>query len=185
MNRRKRILINKPFQFKIALFICTWIIALSFAYPLITVNIFDRFVEYLALDPNGPSISTLVEQRGIFLQWLYIFELIFLGLAFFISIFTAHRIAGPIHQLSQSLQRMRQGDFSTPIHFRKKDYFQELEIVGNDLRETLHARFSLKNEQIQSAQKTLESLSLKVKDQKEFYDELQKILLALENAAHN
>jgi hypothetical protein len=38
--KRSIILINKDFQFRFSFYVCSWLIALSFVYPLIIANVF-------------------------------------------------------------------------------------------------------------------------------------------------
>jgi methyl-accepting chemotaxis protein len=193
LNRRKIVLINKPFQYRIALYICGWVIALSFVYPILVLNLFDAFAQYMAVDPNGPQLSILVEQRKHFLFILVIFESLFFLLTFVGSIFMAHRISGPLHQLKNALLRMARGELDQPVRFRKRDYFQELATAANDLQQALQNRRQLKNDQIAQARAVLNSILDKIdqfgKPEKKvvqgFQADLEKAVLALTNAEHN
>src|SRR5690242_13084344 len=99
--RRSIFLINRRFQLRFAFYVCSWLVALSFVYPFIIANLFDYFIRYMALDPMGPAMSAVLRTRHDLLSLLVIMQVIFLSLGFLISIFMAHRIAGPLYKLSK------------------------------------------------------------------------------------
>jgi methyl-accepting chemotaxis protein len=45
------------------------------------------------------------------------------------------KIAGPLHQLKNGLERMVSGDLSNPISFRKDDEFKSVAVAANTLRD--------------------------------------------------
>jgi hypothetical protein len=183
--RRKNILINKNFQFRIAFYICGWVLALSFIYPILIINLFDIYVQYLAVDSNGPLLSALIDHRQRFLFFLISFEIVFVSISFLGALFISHRIAGPLYQLHNVLKRFQKGIWTQPVFFRKKDYFQPLAADANELQEYLFKRFSLKNEQIQNAYKALEKIADAKTVKTEIAMELEKVILELKNAESN
>src|SRR5690242_20117115 len=102
--RRGIFLINKRFQLRFALYVCSWLAVLSLAYPLIISNIVEYFIHYLAQDPMGPGLAVLEKTKTEAGMLLWIMEFIFLSLAFIISIFMSHRIAGPLYKLHRFLR---------------------------------------------------------------------------------
>jgi methyl-accepting chemotaxis protein len=124
--RRSIFLINKKFQLRFSLYVCSWLFALSLVYPLIIHNLFELFVRYAALDPTGPALSQLERTRSnVF--WLLVFlQLLFLGITFLISIFMSHRIAGPLYKLSKFFADAENGNLDQDLYFRKNDHFQDL-----------------------------------------------------------
>jgi len=96
--RRSIFLINKRFQLRFSLYVCSWLFALSLIYPLIIHNLFELFVRHAALDPTGPALSQL-EQTRTNVFWLLVFlQLMFLGITF-----------GPALQAPQVFRRCREG----------------------------------------------------------------------------
>jgi methyl-accepting chemotaxis protein len=51
-----------------------------------------------------------------------------------------HRTAGPMHQLSVAFQRVKSGDFSVRVHWRKKDDFQEIAGDFNEMMESIQSK---------------------------------------------
>src|SRR5690348_16886954 len=94
--RRSIFLVNKRFQFRFAFYVCSWMAALSFVYPLIVYNMFEYFMRYLMRDPNGPPVQALEDLRHQVMWLLIALQGIFLVVTFLVSIFMSHRIAGPI-----------------------------------------------------------------------------------------
>jgi len=124
--RRSIFLINKRFQLRFSLYVCSWLFALSLIYPLIIHNLFELFVRHAALDPTGPALSQL-EQTRTNVFWLLVFlQLMFLGITFLISIFMSHRIAGPLYKLHKFFADAEKGNLNQDLYFRKNDHFQDL-----------------------------------------------------------
>lgn len=132
-HRRSIILIDKRFQLRFAFYVCSWLFALSFVYPLIIHSLFEVFLKYLSLDPNGPTVTALQRTRQELLSVLVILQLVFLSVTFLISIFLSHKIAGPIFKLKKFMARLKEGDFSEPLRFRKADHFQEVAALYNEM----------------------------------------------------
>src|ERR1700722_2099189 len=96
--RRRNFLINRPFQFRFSLYVCSWLIALSFVYPAIVHNLFELFFRFLAHEPGGPPIESLLSTRREVLTLLIVLQLVLLLITFLISVFMSHRIAGPLYK---------------------------------------------------------------------------------------
>lgn len=138
--RRSIFIINRKFQFRFAFYVCSWMVALSFVYPLIVHNLFDYFIRYLARDPNAPPVQTLYDLRDQIMVLLVALQLVFLFVTFLISIFMSHRIAGPLYKLSRFFAMAREGDFKQELFFREKDHFQELAQDYNSLIKSFNER---------------------------------------------
>lgn len=141
VKRRNIFLINRPFQLRFSFYVCSWLVALSFVYPLIVNNLFGYFIRYAFLDPMGPSVATLQRTRGE-VTWLLIsVQIIFLFVTFLISIFMSHRIAGPLFKLRKFFAQAKEGDLSPNLQFRKADHFPELAKEYNEMMEGIANRF--------------------------------------------
>jgi sensor histidine kinase YesM len=125
-KRRKISLINTRFQVRYSLFVCAWIFLLSLVYPLIIYNLFDFFIGSATIDPTGPSVPRLYEARTQILHLLIVLQALFMLITFLISIFTSHRIAGPVYKLMQYMRGAAKGRLTPDLHFRKGDHFSEL-----------------------------------------------------------
>ncbi len=132
-STRKIFLINKRFQFRFAFYVCSWMIALSCAYPLVISNLFDYFFRYLTLDPLGPGLADLEKIRADVIWTLIGMEGFLVFLTFLICIFMSHRIAGPLYKLRNFFLDAKAGNTEQVLSFRKMDYFQELVPAYNEM----------------------------------------------------
>lgn len=138
--QRKILLINKAFQWRMALYICSWVVALSFIYPVIVHNLFDFFIRYAEIDPAGPKLSFLKGARQDILVLLLMLQGTYFLLTLFVSLFLAHRVAGPIHKLKALFRKVKAGDLSDDLRLRKYDHFKDLAFEYNEMVEALRKR---------------------------------------------
>ncbi|MBC7385062.1 MAG: hypothetical protein H7301_02730 [Cryobacterium sp.] len=123
--RRRVLFINRPFQIRFAIYVCSWLFVLSIIYPMLVSQLYEWFFRYLAGDPNGPMIAALQKSRHDMLFWLTLMQVCFMLMTFLMSLFMSHRIAGPLYKLSKTLNQFRNGSLAR-VGFRKNDYFQEV-----------------------------------------------------------
>ena len=138
--RRRIFLINKRFQLRVALYVSSWIIALSFVYPLIVYNLFEYFVRYAAVDPMGPDLKGLFDTRQEVLLLMGATQVAFLLLTFLSSLFLAHRIAGPLFKLRKFFAQAREGRLGGDLYFRNYDHFPELAVEYNQMMGSIRDR---------------------------------------------
>ena len=158
--RRSIFLINRPFQLRFSIYVCSWILALSFIYPMIVAYVFDYFVRYAALDPMGPSMKLLRETRSEVIWLLVLIQVTFLSASFLMSLFMSHRIAGPLYNLTQGFTALKEGQAGETVRFRKKDHFKDLAIEYNEMITSLSATFSENITQLTTAIDSLEKAAL-------------------------
>ena len=125
-QRRNIFLIDRRFQLRFSFFVCSWIFALSLVYPMIIYSLFEYFIRYMAIDPNGPSLLSLQRTKSELLWLLILLQVVFISVTFLISVFMSHKVAGPIYKMRKFLQDSRGGIFNRELVFRKKDHFMEL-----------------------------------------------------------
>lgn len=138
--KRSLRLINKPFQLRLALYVCSWLIALGVAFPLATDNLFDVFINYAARDPMGPELEGLYAARRDLTWLLLIWSAVMVSLTFVASLMLGHRIAGPLYKLGLFFRKVKDGDLSENIGFRKYDHFKELATGYNEMVGALRER---------------------------------------------
>ncbi len=175
--KRRIVLINKPFQLRFALYMVSWLIAISFIYPLMIANVFDYLFQILALDPRGPELSKLSATREELLTELLIIQGSLIAIAFFISIFMSHKIAGPLYKLKLFLARVSKGDLSQNLYFRKADHFQDIPPVFNIMLDALRNAQTEKELIIQSAHSMIAEIA--ASQEGEFKGRLNLVLSAL------
>jgi len=134
--RRRILLINKPFQFRFALYVVSWISALSIIYPMLIYQLYEWFHRYISADPNGPPIPMIEESKHEIIFWLVMMQLFFMAMTFLLSLFLSHRIAGPVYKIGKAMHEARNGSMAT-IFFRKADHFKELAAEYNMMVESI------------------------------------------------
>lgn len=139
--KRRIILLNKSFQLRFSFYVCSWLIALTLAYPLIITNLFDYFIRYLALDPMGPALPHLEQKREEILWLLLLMQGLLLLLTFTISIYMSHKIAGPLYRLRKAFREAANGNLEQSLVFRKRDYFQELASDYSAMMASIQSKF--------------------------------------------
>jgi len=181
-KRRKLFLINKPFQYRFTLFVCSWLIALSFAYPLLIKSLFDYFTQYLEADPMGPMSQQIAQIKSEVITLLILLQTVLIVLSAMISIFMSHRIAGPLFKLKRYFVEAAAGNLEQVITFRKGDYFKELATEYNNMMEKIRMRIAVKNHAMQNAIDALEKgISLDPRTE-EHQDQIRTALHALYEA---
>ncbi|MDR3607560.1 MAG: methyl-accepting chemotaxis protein [Oligoflexia bacterium] len=155
--RRKTIIINKRFQFRFAVYVCGWIAAICFVYPLITENLFDYFIRYAASDPMGPELVSLIKTKKEILNLIFLTEAAFIAMTFVICIYMSHRIAGPIYKLGRALRAYGDGSWKGTLTFRNKDWFTELADDFNFMQKSALERTQKESESVKSAISRIES----------------------------
>ena len=140
--KRSLILINKPFQYRFALYVCSWTFAMSLIYPLIIYSLYDYFMKYMALDPHGPTMVAIQSTKSQVVWLLVGLQLLFLAVTFVISIFLSHRIAGPLYKVNRIFKDVRDGNMKEVMRFRETDHFQELSVSYNQMMDSLKASLS-------------------------------------------
>lgn len=145
---RKKIFIIKHIQLRVTWLILTGLIIYSVILGLILL---------------GPAVASLVtdvppEERQAAVQafltvyknfWPAIFFVFYFLIT--LTIFTSHKIAGPIYRFEKALKAMEEGDLCQTIQLRKGDYFFPLMNQINSLIQTLNSRLAFSrsvNEQV-------------------------------------
>lgn len=128
-NRRRTYLVNPRFQWRFIAFMAA--VSLLAIAVLFTSNIlFFRNMEQAALSvgltADNPYFDFLDEQKST----LYTLYVGVSGVAFVLmmglGILYSHRIAGPLHNLRNTMQRIADGEDPSDVNFRRSDQFQDL-----------------------------------------------------------
>ncbi len=132
-NRRKKVLIEPDSQLKSALAVITSMMAYSLLLGFIVF-----FPLYLEMDASENLeqlewISTLILQLHQRLWPAVIIVAIAMGVQ---SIYSTHRVLGPVFQLKKNIKEFIRGNFVT-TKLRKKDQLKEVELALNELANKL------------------------------------------------
>lgn len=140
-NRHPRsVVINTGFQFSVI----SYVLALG----LINFGVFYLVYEYvftgfhqtgvdMSLGPQSYYFQFLSEQRTTFFKFFSIATVANLIILIVGGLVLSHRIAGPIFRLQQHAEQVVSKDVTTPISFRKLDYFPELATAYNGVVQKL------------------------------------------------
>ena len=160
-RRRVTFLINRSFQLKFSLYVCSWIFILSLIYPIIIYDVFSDFIQ-VAVDVKNDSTmgSDLEEIRKEIFMIVSLAQGAFIFIVFLLSIFLSHRIAGPIYKLTQAFNKASlDGKLVSNVRFRKKDNFLELEKAYNNMVNYIESNKRNTGVLISKSISTLQSIS--------------------------
>lgn len=108
-NRRKTIVINKPFQYQHSLMIAA-----------LAVLLLNGFLIARLLFPGDHPLGLTTGQ----LTGLAILELLLIGSVWYACLKASHRIAGPVFVFTREIGRLGEGDLNARIVLREKDNFR-------------------------------------------------------------
>ncbi len=131
-NQRRRILIEPPFQMKLAL-VGSVIVATE---VLIACVIMMSVAMTSIWIPAGDHIV-------VFYKFVMVIALVLAGITIlniYLTVWLSHRIAGPIYRLKQSMQQAGSGDLSVLIKFRENDELQDLKNEFNNMISSIRDR---------------------------------------------
>ena len=124
-NQRRKLLIEPPFQMKLA-FTGSIIIAVE---VLISCVIMMSVAMTSIWIPAGDHIV-------VFYKFVMVIALVLAGvtvLNIYLAVWLSHRIAGPVYRLKQSMRQAGSGDLSVLIKLRENDELQDLKNEFNNM----------------------------------------------------
>lgn len=106
-------------------------------------------------------------------------SLIGLAIAFGLSLFLSHFIAGPLYRFERTLEEMRDGNLSVQVRLRPHDEFKEIAELFNMTLMSLRFKVKKERETLQASLDKMKSLSDKLKQtgQASEAGELEKLIL--------
>ncbi|PKM92578.1 MAG: hypothetical protein CVU80_02620, partial [Elusimicrobia bacterium HGW-Elusimicrobia-4] len=158
---RKKILINKKFQFRYAAMI------VSALFVMLVLVEWDIFYTMKTILPKVFFMEEIRQDLTAFHLLLAVKSLVFMVFVAFISVYFSHRIAGPIYRLTKDLLTMiNDGDLTKQFRLREKDELKELAEALNTMTANLRTKL-LSDEQFREETQTKISEILKVLREKE------------------
>lgn len=142
-NRRRNYFIDKQFQTKFILKFCSLIILAS-ALAGIFIYYFNRQTTTVAFENLRVVVKTTSDFILPAMLQILVIVSFFIGLATVgVTLFASHKIAGPLYKLMMELDRIKEGDLSSPIRIRADDQLQnaaaKCEALRLELADTLGA----------------------------------------------
>ena len=152
-NRRKKILINRSLQLRMAFNVVFFIVIYLVAFILMIL------IPQMLGFWTGVTIQTVFDLLVFHSYFLWVPLLIIVVLLVVHMIYFSHRIAGPLFRLQKHLETMKGGDLSTELILRKKDFLKDdLEVTINQFAQKLRSDLS-RLENIKASQEVLRELA--------------------------
>ena len=124
VNRRKKLLVDRPVQFHFIRLLAFVVLAVMVAFIIVERG-----------GGHGPGIGPVQMLVTLLLATILILiGVIYFGLRF------SNKIVGPIYAFGRNLQQVQQGDYTGELHLRHGDEFQNLSGVFNLTVEALRQR---------------------------------------------
>lgn len=131
-ERRKKIVINKPFQSKLVMNIALFpAIALGLIAVVTGIWCSNALEQAIATDRDMPNLMPLVYTVISFEVLAGVFLLLN-------SVRVSHRVAGPAYRICKSLERIRSGDLAFAVKLRTDDHLTEVADEMNRLLDWLN-----------------------------------------------
>lgn len=134
-NKRKTLLINRPFQLSIIGQFGVLALAIALIYFVAMQLFFSKMVAQaqLANLPSGHVFYQFIQQQQVLMTRIYaVSSVVALLVTVVGGLWLSHRVAGPIHRLVQYLKSESPSPKASELHFRKNDYFPEVEEAMNE-----------------------------------------------------
>jgi len=136
-NRRKNYYIDKDFQMKFIVKFCFVIIVASIATATL-IYYFNLQTTTVAFENLRVTVKTTSDFiLPIVLQILAIVTIVAGILTVYFTMFTSHKISGPLYKLNVELKKIKDGDFTTPIRIRSTDQLQQIANNFDDFRKNM------------------------------------------------
>ncbi|MCK4463420.1 MAG: hypothetical protein KAU58_03815 [Candidatus Omnitrophica bacterium] len=134
INRRRNYFIDKSFQSKFIIKFCTLTIIASLLTGFL-IYYFNQKTTTVAFE----NLKVVVKSTSDFilpivLQILVIVTILIGIGAVVVTLFTSHKIAGPLYRLKKELEKMKNGDLSSPVQIRSGDQLQRIASEFGDMR---------------------------------------------------
>jgi hypothetical protein len=126
--RRKRLLINRPLQFRVIGYLGSVSLA-ALGYVFIVFRQNQAKMNALLSGSGSPPTALAFELSALnnHFIWQFTITMTVMTLIFVIvGLWITHRVAGPIHRLKLDLTEFLNGKNVGKIHFRKGDEFKDL-----------------------------------------------------------
>ena len=135
--KRTQYVVDRDYQMRFVTRLFMVVVGIAALAALISSSLLWK-VMYL---PEEGSHITLIACL-ITIAITLLFELLLaIPIIFYVGIRQSHRVVGPMSRLKQTLEAIRQGDFSQRITLRKGDALEDLATAINRMAEGLEQRF--------------------------------------------
>jgi signal peptidase II len=141
MQRRKTVIINKSFQYKLVIYLLLTGLTLSFLFliPYIIIKSnYDMFIN-TAIEFSPNLVESLNKEKNFFIYLFFSFSVLGLLSLLAIGISFSHKIAGPVYSFQKAVNKLIDGKLDTTFKLRKNDELKELENTFEKIKEKIKA----------------------------------------------
>ncbi len=136
-NRRRRLIVDKAFQYRlIGLLLSIWA-ANSLFFSIILYYFYQghilRFYHLVPRSGMVPLLSAPV-LFSVAIGFILCFGMVLVGI---IGVYLSNQIAGPLYRVKLSLNRVREGDVNFEIQFRDRDFLEDFPGYFNGMLDSL------------------------------------------------
>lgn len=133
-NKRRNYFIDKSFQSRFIIKFC-FIVVLASLLTGILIYYFNRQTTTVAFEDLKVVVKSTADFiLPITLEIIVIVSLLVAIAVGALTLFTSHKIAGPLYKLKMELEKISNGDLSSPIRIRAKDQLQKIASEFNEMR---------------------------------------------------
>lgn len=165
INRRRNYFIDKNFQTKFIIRFCLLIMLASLMTGAL-IYYFNMQTTTVAFENLKVVVKSTADFILPIMFQVIIIVTVIVGLATIaVTLFTSHKIAGPLYKLKMELGKMKEGDFSSPIRIRAKDQLQKVVSEFDGMRSNINKSMGTLKEAWSSIKAELSLLEREVKDE--------------------
>jgi len=174
--RRRNYFIDKGFQTRFIIKFCVIVIVASLLVGFLVI--------YLCRDSTSVTIENtrvLVKQMSDFM-FPIIFQTLIIVTVFsalsviVLTLFTSHKIAGPLYRIKKEIELLKEGNLSPNFKIRKTDQLRELANSLSDLADVLREKHKSLKDKLLQLKDTLNAPQIDRGDIKAKLQELEDIL---------
>lgn len=136
-NRRRNYFIDKSFQSKFIVKFCLLIIIATLLMSAL-IYWFNRQTNTVAFENLRVVVKSTADFLLPIILQIVIVVTIVVGMATIaITLFTSHKIAGPLYRLKAETEKIKNKDLSSQVSIRAKDQLQKMASEFNEMRSEL------------------------------------------------
>jgi methyl-accepting chemotaxis protein len=125
-NRRRRYYIDKEFQKKFIIKFCL-LVMLGAVISGVLIYLMSQGTVTTVFENSRLKIKTTADFILPSVLWSSLIVVILVGLgAIFVTLYTSHKISGPLYRIAKDLEKVISGDFNVKFNLRRHDQLQAL-----------------------------------------------------------
>jgi methyl-accepting chemotaxis protein len=173
--RRNKKYIGSPYQKR---FIIKFTLFFIFLFILIIGFVLFISFDLIKSQAKSGSLSSMFWQLGLFVWQLKILVIVFFLLIFmiYLAIRFSHQIAGPLYNIEQKLEEIREGDLTANIFLRADDEVQEIADKVNAIINDFRCVIAESSSRLEELEKLLEEeKNISPQSRKEIRDKILQL----------